>query len=102
MSGLIALELGPVAHLELVDPPLNLFTGALVLDTVSLGTLCSDAGIVALERNRYSCSDDATVEVVDCDLNASSAAVESGKHPDARALRRLGIDPERFRQIGRF
>jgi enoyl-CoA hydratase len=32
MSGLIALVLGPVAHLELVNPPLNLFTGALVLE----------------------------------------------------------------------
>ena len=32
MSGLIALDLGPVAHLELVNPPLNLFTGALVLN----------------------------------------------------------------------
>ena len=32
MSGLIALDLAPVAHLELVNPPLNLFTGALVLE----------------------------------------------------------------------
>ena len=32
MNGLIALDLGPVAHLELVNPPLNLFTGALVLE----------------------------------------------------------------------
>ena len=32
MSGLVALDLGPVAHLELVNPPLNLFTGALVLE----------------------------------------------------------------------
>jgi enoyl-CoA hydratase/carnithine racemase len=32
MSRLIALDLGPVAHLELVNPPLNLFTGALVLE----------------------------------------------------------------------
>jgi enoyl-CoA hydratase len=32
VSGLIALDLGPVAHLELVNPPLNLFTGALVLE----------------------------------------------------------------------
>lgn len=30
MSGLIALELGRVAHLELVDPPLNLVTAALL------------------------------------------------------------------------
>jgi len=32
MSGLIALEPGHVAHLELVNPPLNLFTEALVLE----------------------------------------------------------------------
>jgi len=32
VSGLIALDLGPVAHLELVNPPLNLFTGALVIE----------------------------------------------------------------------
>ena len=31
LSELIALELGRVAHLELVNPPLNLFTGELVL-----------------------------------------------------------------------
>ena len=31
MSELIALELGRVAHLELANPPLNLFTGELVL-----------------------------------------------------------------------
>lgn len=32
MSGLVVLDLGPVAHLELVNPPLNLVTGALVLE----------------------------------------------------------------------
>jgi enoyl-CoA hydratase/carnithine racemase len=32
VSELVALELGPVAHLELVNPPLNLFTEALVLE----------------------------------------------------------------------
>ena len=31
MSELVALELGRVAHLELANPPLNLFTGELVL-----------------------------------------------------------------------
>jgi enoyl-CoA hydratase/carnithine racemase len=30
MSGLISLELGPVAHLELVNPPLNLVTAELI------------------------------------------------------------------------
>jgi enoyl-CoA hydratase len=32
VSALIALELGRVAHLELANPPLNLFTGELVLE----------------------------------------------------------------------
>ena len=32
MSALIALELGRVTHLELANPPLNLFTGELVLE----------------------------------------------------------------------
>lgn len=32
MSGLVVLDLGPVAHLELVNPPLNLVTRALVLE----------------------------------------------------------------------
>jgi enoyl-CoA hydratase/carnithine racemase len=32
VRALVALELGQVAHLELVDPPLNLFTEALVLE----------------------------------------------------------------------
>ena len=32
MSGLVALEVGQIAHLELANPPLNLFTEALVLD----------------------------------------------------------------------
>jgi enoyl-CoA hydratase len=32
VSGLVALELGRVARLELVNPPLNLFTGELVLE----------------------------------------------------------------------
>lgn len=41
------------------------------------------------------------IEVAACAISAS-AAVESGKQPDARTLRRLGIDPERFRQIRRF
>jgi enoyl-CoA hydratase/carnithine racemase len=40
MSGLVALELGPVAHLELVNPPLNLVTRELLDDLdAALATL---------------------------------------------------------------
>jgi enoyl-CoA hydratase/carnithine racemase len=48
MSGLIALELGRVAHLELVNPPLNLVTGELLEElTAALATLAaSSAGDV--------------------------------------------------------
>jgi enoyl-CoA hydratase/carnithine racemase len=40
VSGLVALELGPVAHLELVNPPLNLITGELLAELdAALATL---------------------------------------------------------------
>jgi hypothetical protein len=52
-------------------------TGVLVLDTVSLDTLCSDAGTIALDRGRYGCSGTADVLVVDCDLNTNGSAAES-------------------------
>lgn len=52
-------------------------TGALVLDTVSLNTLCTDAGTINLERARYACSGNAEVEVVDCDLNLNGSVVET-------------------------
>lgn len=52
-------------------------TGALVLDTVSLGTLCSEAGTIQFERGRYGCTGSAKVEVVDCDLNTNGALVET-------------------------
>ncbi len=52
-------------------------TGALVLDTVSLGTLCSDAGTIQFERSRYACAGSAKVEVVDCDLNTNSGVAET-------------------------
>lgn len=32
---------------------------------------------------------------------AASAAVERGVQPQSRDLRKLGIDPEQFRRIGR-
>lgn len=44
MSGLVALELGRVAHLELVDPPLNLVTQALLEELdAALATLAAAA-----------------------------------------------------------
>jgi enoyl-CoA hydratase/carnithine racemase len=48
MSGLIALELGRVAHLQLVNPPLNLITGELLDElAAALATLAaSSAGDV--------------------------------------------------------
>lgn len=48
MTGLIALELGPVAHLELVNPPLNLVTRELLEElAAALATLAaSSAGDV--------------------------------------------------------
>lgn len=52
-------------------------TGVLVMDTVSLETLCSDEGTITLDRGRYACSSTAQVEVVDCDLNVSSSTVET-------------------------
>jgi enoyl-CoA hydratase len=42
MSTLVALELGPVAHLELVNPPLNLVTAALIEEMrAALATLAA-------------------------------------------------------------
>jgi enoyl-CoA hydratase/carnithine racemase len=42
LSGLIALELGRVAHLELVNPPLNLVTGGLLAELdAALATLAA-------------------------------------------------------------
>ena len=44
MSGLVALELGHVAHLELVNPPLNLVTGELLEElAAALETLAAAA-----------------------------------------------------------
>jgi hypothetical protein len=36
------------------------------------------------------------------DALAVAAAVRQGRQPSAQNLRGLGIDPEQFRQIGRF
>ena len=44
MSGLVTLELGRVAHLELVNPPLNLITEALLVELdAALATLAASA-----------------------------------------------------------
>jgi hypothetical protein len=52
-------------------------TGTLVLDTVSLDTLCSDAGEILLDKGKYSCASSALVTVVDCDLNTNSASAQT-------------------------
>ena len=36
------------------------------------------------------------------DVIATTAAVRAHRQPEARALRRLGIDPEQFARIGRY
>ncbi len=68
-------------------------TGTLVLDTVSLNTLCSDAGTVTLDKGRYACSGSAEVVVVDCDLNLNGSLAEtvlvnvsSGSEPAGESL----------------
>ena len=52
-------------------------TGTLVIDTVSLDTLCSDAGTITLDRARYGCSSNLQATVVDCDLNTNPATIQS-------------------------
>jgi hypothetical protein len=51
--------------------------GALVLDTVSMETLCSPQGELELDRAGYGCSDALVAQVLDCGLNLSSTSVES-------------------------
>jgi hypothetical protein len=51
-------------------------TGALVLDTASLATLCSEQGTLDIERGLYACSGNVRVTVVDCDLNLNGSLVE--------------------------
>jgi hypothetical protein len=36
------------------------------------------------------------------DAVAAAAAVRTHRQPDAQTLRRLGIDPDQFNQIGRY
>ncbi|MBN2561984.1 MAG: S8 family serine peptidase [Phycisphaerae bacterium] len=38
---------------------------------------CSSRGMIALDRSKYGCSDVATIQVVDCDLNTNSGQVET-------------------------
>jgi len=52
-------------------------TGALAVDTVSLSTLCSDAGTATFLSGAVSCASSAAVRVVDCGLNTNDAAVET-------------------------
>jgi hypothetical protein len=52
-------------------------TGMLIMDTVSLDTLCSDAGTIELDRGRYSCAASLGMTVVDCDLNTNPATVQT-------------------------
>lgn len=37
---------------------------------------CSRQGVISLDRSKYACSATATIQVVDCDLNTDSGAVE--------------------------
>jgi hypothetical protein len=52
-------------------------TGATVVNTVSLSTLCSDAGTVTLDRPKYACEGVVNVEVVDCGLNTNDSVIET-------------------------
>jgi hypothetical protein len=51
-------------------------TGLATVDTISLATLCDNAGTVEFTAETYACSGSATVEVVDCDLNTNDLVVE--------------------------
>lgn len=66
MSGLISLQLGRVAHLELVNPPLNLITGAL------LDELEAALGVIAASP-----ADDVRVVVV---TGSGERAFSAGSH----------------------
>lgn len=56
--------------------PLN--TGALTTDSVSLNTLCADAGTVAfLGSGNFGCDASASLRVVDCGLNLDDGVVET-------------------------
>ncbi|MHC4090279.1 MAG: trypsin-like serine peptidase, partial [Planctomycetota bacterium] len=52
-------------------------TGDLFTDTISLATLCSDAGEIALDRAALPCEGIADIEVVDCGLNTDDEAIET-------------------------
>lgn len=52
-------------------------TGATAVNTVSLATLCSDAGTVKLDRPKYACDGVVNIEVVDCDLNLNPNAIDT-------------------------
>lgn len=52
-------------------------TGLMTVDTISLNTLCEDAGTLVFGGSTYNCDDVAALEVVDCDLNANDLVVET-------------------------
>jgi len=52
-------------------------TGAVTVDTISLATLCSDAGTIELSSPKFACEDTALISVVDCGLNANDTVVET-------------------------
>jgi len=52
-------------------------TGVLTVDTISLATLCDDAGTAEFTETAYSCSDLAGLQVVDCDLNTNDLVSET-------------------------
>lgn len=52
-------------------------TGALFVDSISLDTLCDDAGTIALGAGSYGCSSSASITVVDCGLDTNELLVET-------------------------
>jgi hypothetical protein len=47
------------------------------VDTISLATLCDDAGTVEFTASSYACSDTSTLEVVDCGLDTNELVIET-------------------------
>ncbi|MFT7464635.1 MAG: lysyl endopeptidase [Pseudohongiellaceae bacterium] len=52
-------------------------TGLQTVDTISLNTLCEDAGTVKFVASTYSCNGPANLEVVDCGLNTNDLVAET-------------------------
>ncbi|MCO6438229.1 MAG: trypsin-like peptidase domain-containing protein [Phycisphaerae bacterium] len=80
-------------------------TGLMAVDTVSLATLCSDAGEVKLDAGKYGCSGMVTVELVDCGLNLSPTALDTATmviSSDSEPSGETMILTEKFLDSGRF